>query len=183
MAECCSPAQPLGQPSKWTEECPHRLVRQQGLLLPTSATFFPPPLFSRHHGSASSFPQSFFPGSSSNHLLELAFAYELLAGSVSLFPLLANSNIGTIARTGNFKKSSTSLSVCMDLSISAIKYSNPIPRTNPPPNPPPVKYDFFGKEGFSGRLGGSSTRNCSLCCWCSRSVAIADCSCFFNNSL
>src|SRR5882757_9048107 len=112
MAGCCAPAQPLGQRSKWTEECPLQRVRHQGVHLPTPATFFPSPPFSRHHGSGSSFPQSFFPGSSSNHLLELAFSSELLASSVALFPLLANSNIGTIARTGNFKKSSTSLSVC-----------------------------------------------------------------------
>src|SRR5260221_7472777 len=88
-------------------------------------------------------------------------------------PLLAiTSNVGTRASTGSRSEISTSRSVYRDLSLAAIRYTIPSPRTSPPPNPPPAKYDFFGKDGLLGRVGGSRTLNCSLCCWCSRSLAI-----------
>src|SRR5579864_9151389 len=68
---------------------------------------------------------------------------------------------GIIASTGKRSESSTSLSVLSDVSCISRKRASPSPRANPPPNPPRANRGRFGKEGLSGKLAGSSTRNCS----------------------
>src|SRR5216684_586319 len=78
--------------------------------------------------------------------------------------LPAGSSVGNIANTGSFKQTSTSRSVCIDESRAASKYRIASPSANPPPNPPPANSGFLGNDGLIGRLGGSSTRNCSPCC-------------------
>src|ERR1700683_4804293 len=69
-----------------------------------------------------------------------------------LLSLCGTSNSGTVESTGKFKQTSTSLSVCMDLSKSAIKYMIASANAKPAPKPAPANYERFGKDGLSGEL-------------------------------
>ena len=59
---------------------------------------------------------------------------------------------GTVASTGKWRRTSTSLSLFKEVSRISSKRVMPQPSASPPASPPNSKLSFFGKEGLSGKI-------------------------------
>ena len=65
---------------------------------------------------------------------------------------------GMDTKVGKFRISSTSRSVCKLVSLNSSKKPIRPPSANPPMKPAMANFGRLGKEGFSGKLGGSNSK-------------------------